>query len=339
MAKCLDLIESSALFERLAAVYDLYGPVLDEGKGKLSDSDCVKYGTLSSFRDIVTDKKSYFSAKEAVFPVREVMFNFKSDEISVPELNEKEKLVFLRSCDIHAMDRLDKIFLENGNEKDFYYKRRRDKIHFVLLECLEKGFKSCYCVSMGTNHTDNFVMAINFGSNGIELTINEKSFEVFLKDLGNSSDHKVSFVSENNTEAIIPDVNKVDKSHFTDEMWLEYTARCIACGRCNTSCPTCSCFTVQDVTLGSEDQFGERRRRWAGCHIKGFTEMAGGHKFRDKNGERMRYKTMHKVNDFYKRFGVHMCVGCGRCDDVCPEYISFSRCINTLNSIVEKGGK
>jgi anaerobic sulfite reductase subunit A len=25
-----------------------------------------------------------------------------------------------------------------------------------------------------------------------------------------------------------------------------------------------------------------------------------------------------------------MCVGCGRCDDVCPEYISYSNCVNRL---------
>ena len=25
-----------------------------------------------------------------------------------------------------------------------------------------------------------------------------------------------------------------------------------------------------------------------------------------------------------------MCVGCGRCDAICPEYISFVRCIEKL---------
>ena len=28
------------------------------------------------------------------------------------------------------------------------------------------------------------------------------------------------------------------------------------------------------------------------------------------------------------------CVGCGRCDTVCPEYISYSACINKLNQAV-----
>ena len=41
-------------------------------------------------------------------------------------------------------------------------------------------------------------------------------------------------------------------------------------------------------------------------------------------------KVMHKIYDYEKRFGYPMCVGCGRCDDVCPEYISFSGCVNHL---------
>jgi anaerobic sulfite reductase subunit A len=64
--------------------------------------------------------------------------------------------------------------------------------------------------------------------------------------------------------------------------------------------------------------------------------MAGGHKFRGKNGEKLRFKAMHKVNDYHRRFGKHQCVGCGRCDDVCPQYISFARCINTLSDVIEK---
>jgi anaerobic sulfite reductase subunit A len=31
-----------------------------------------------------------------------------------------------------------------------------------------------------------------------------------------------------------------------------------------------------------------------------------------------------------------MCVGCGRCDMICPEYISFSACINKVNQAVQE---
>lgn len=45
---------------------------------------------------------------------------------------------------------------------------------------------------------------------------------------------------------------------------------------------------------------------------------------------------MHKALDFKQRAGYQMCVGCGRCDDVCPEYISFSHCLNRLSDAMKE---
>ena len=53
----------------------------------------------------------------------------------------------------------------------------------------------------------------------------------------------------------------------------------------------------------------------------------------------MRFKVMHKISDFKKRFGYNMCTGCGRCDDACPEYISFSNCINKLSAELKRISK
>ena len=39
---------------------------------------------------------------------------------------------------------------------------------------------------------------------------------------------------------------------------------------------------------------------------------------------------MKREEGYFTGNGYHMCVGCGRCDDVCPEYISFSGCVNHL---------
>ncbi len=124
-------------------------------------------------------------------------------------------------------------------------------------------------------------------------------------------------------------------------MWRDYD-RCIGCGRCNFACPTCSCYTAQDVFYKDNPSNGERRRVWASCHVDEFTTMAGGHSFRGSKGDRMRFKVMHKVADFKSRFGQHMCVGCGRCDTVCPEYISYINAVNKVSTIVKanrEGGK
>ena len=119
------------------------------------------------------------------------------------------------------------------------------------------------------------------------------------------------------------------------ELFKEYGNRCINCGRCNFVCPTCTCFTMQDIFYKDNEKNGERRRVWASCQVDGYTEIAGGHGFRGDNADRMRFKVMHKIHDFEKRFGYHMCVGCGRCDDVCPEYISYSNLVNRLGKECE----
>lgn len=315
----------------LSKEYILYGPVNFEDEGTLSDTDEVRYGIIEKLEDLELNKKSSFSPKEIIFPIRETLFYFNKDQTIVPDIEEKKVAIFLRPCDINGIHKLDTIFIKNGAIEDFYYKRLREKVKFFMIECTE-GFDTCFCVSMNSNQTDDFAAAFRF-SDQISIKVTDSSLEKYFEK-GEKTTFEPEFIQSNKVVVNIPDIDKVDSSHFEHPLWNEYTRRCIACGRCNVSCITCSCFTMQDVI--NSDGTRERRRRWAGCQIKEFSNMAGGHDFRQKNGEKMRFKTMHKINDYYKRFGEHMCVGCGRCDDVCPEYISFSKCINKLKEIVEE---
>ena len=313
--------------------YRVYAPVLSKGKGKFSDTDVIAYGEVESANDIIWDQKSYFSPKEIFYPIRETLFYFVDGKMEEPEIPEQPVVILLRPCDVNGIERLDRIFLQNGKEVDYYYARRREKIKFIVMECTE-GFDSCFCVSMGSNKVDGYQGAVRKDGDGYVLDVLD--FALKTKSLENYQkvEFELAFVQENKVKVHLPEVHSVKKEHFDHPMWTEYTNRCIGCGRCNTSCITCSCYSMQDVEYSNDKKMGERRRVWASCHVDGYTNMAGGHGFRNKNGERMRFKTMHKINDFYKRFGEHMCVGCGRCDDVCPEYISFSKCINKLNDII-----
>lgn len=317
----------------LSKDYRLFAPVLQKGKGKFALTDVVGYGQVSTLSDMVLDQKSYYSPKEIFYPIRETLFYFMNNKVEAPEINMKPMVIFLRPCDLNGIKRLDTIFLKNGEIVDFYYKRRRELVKFVMIECTE-GFDTCFCVSMNSNKSDNYEAAIRITDNKVLLKVSDEALEIKGAKL---VDFEPDFIKENKVKVSIPNVDDVTKETFNNEIWKEYTARCIACGRCNTSCITCSCYTMQDTKLSDDKKIGERRRIWTGCHVDGFSDMAGGHGFRDKNGERMRFKTMHKINDYYKRFDEHMCIGCGRCDDVCPEYISFSKCINKLNQIVEEG--
>lgn len=321
--------------KELSSKYKIYAPKILEGKGKFAETNVIGYEQIASFDEIQLDEKSYFSPKEIFYPIRETLFYFKDNEAEVPDIDVKPIIILARPCDLNGIGRLDTIFLKNGFNVDYYYKRRRELVKFMMIECTE-GFESCFCVSMNSNIAQDYEAAIRFEEGGVSIkTVDDELItETIL--LSEKVVFEPEFVRENKVKVSIPEVGKVTKESFNHKIWMEYTGRCIACGRCNTSCITCSCYSMQDVKLSDDQRIGERRRVWAGCHVDGFTDMAGGHSFRTNNGERMRFKTMHKINDFYKRFGEHMCVGCGRCDDVCPEYISFSKCINKLDQIIEE---
>lgn len=330
--------ELGGFLERAGRAYDVRGPVRLPRGGRHSDQEVVGYGPVAALAELVLDRKSFFSPKELAFPVREPLFRFRDGAVQEPAAPAKPLLVFLRACDIHGFDRLDRIFLLNGAVPDFYYERRRERIKFVLVECPAGGFDTCFCVSMGTNRTDDYAAAVRVSGDGVLLEVKDASLLPLLDGAPENAEFAPEFVRENAVKVTVPPPESVTPEMFNDPLWKEYTKRCIACGRCNTSCVTCSCFNMQDVPERA-GRPGERRRVWTGCHLDGFTSMAGGHEFRRENGERMRFKVMHKVNDFHRRFGAHMCVGCGRCDDVCPEYISFSRCVNRLAELVAARGK
>ena len=334
MGYSLNVNAFNSYLEELSKTYKLFSPVRISNKGRLSETDVVGYGEIEKYKDMVLDEKSYFSPKEILFPIRETLFYFLENSVQEADIDTKPIIIFLRPCDLNGIRRLDTIFLKNGEEVDYYYLRRRNLVKFIMIECT-KGFDTCFCVSMESNIATDYDAAIRFGEE-IQIEIKDTALDTNTLKNNTKIEFKPDFIQSNKVQVNIPPVEKVTKETFNNEIWKEYTSRCIACGRCNTSCITCSCYTMQDTVLSDDEKMGERRRVWSGCHIDGFSDMAGGHSFRDKNGERMRFKTMHKINDFYKRFDEHMCVGCGRCDDVCPEYISFSKCINKLNDIVRE---
>lgn len=325
----LKLHEANRWMEEHSDTYAFYAPVVFEGSGCFSDTDTIRYGEITKIEDIVFDRKSDYSFKEILLPISQTLFYFTEDEVRVPKAPDKTPVLFLRSCDLHAIRRMDEIYLQNTFE-DHYYKRLREHMKFVLIGC-SKAFDSCFCVDMGTNISTNYDAYIQVDGDVVSLDVKGDStlFEAYTK-----KDVTPAYVKETTTHVSIP--TNLNGKVKTASMWKEYDTRCIACGRCNFVCPTCTCFTMQDIFYKDNGKVGERRRVWASCQVDGFTTIAGGINFRKEKGERMRYKVMHKVHDFKEKFGYQMCVGCGRCDDVCPEYISFSNCINKLEGAMQE---
>ncbi|SFB35114.1 anaerobic sulfite reductase subunit A [Acetitomaculum ruminis DSM 5522] len=314
------------IFSKLSEDFDVFAPVVKKGDGTFSDEDVVRYDKVHSLDEIEFEKKSDYSFKEILLPINETVFYFTEDETIVPKKPEKERLVFLRSCDIHAVKRLDEIYLKNGFE-DFYYDRIRKMTKFVLMGC-SNSCETGFCASLGTNKCDNYDLYLKCTEGEVFVDVKDEELKKAFES-GEKKDVNPDFVSENPTKVTLP--KNITKDTMQSGLFKEYGSRCIKCGRCNFVCPTCTCFSMQDIFYKDNEKNGERRRVWASCQVDGYSQIAGGHEFRQDNSDRMRFKVMHKIYDFEKRFGYTMCVGCGRCDDVCPEYISYSTLINKLS--------
>lgn len=330
--------EFNQLLGELSEKYLIYAPKVFVGKGRFSDTDCIRYDKVKNVEDMELSLKSQYSFKEVLNPVSETLFYFTEDSVKEADMpRNKGAIIFLRSCDLHAVERMDEMYLNNG-PKDYYYKRLRDNIHFVLIGC-SKAFDSCFCVDMGTNKSDNYDIGLNVREDGYELDVKWDEAKDILGKMAKENSLKeedvtVDFVKETTTRVSIPKNLSYDVSK--SKIWEEYAGRCINCGRCNFVCPTCTCFTMQDVYYDANGKVGERRRVWASCMVDGYTDVAGGGSYRKNNGERMRFKTLHKALDYRNRTGYNMCVGCGRCDDICPEYISFSNILNKLDTAMKE---
>lgn len=331
--------------QELKEEYNIFAPRISQGRKTKDGRDLINFGQIDSYKEIVTNAQSDFSAKEIYYPISQTMLYFRDDRcIESKEDKEKGVIIFARPCDINSIKRLDNIFIKNGDCADNYYKRLRDKVKFFMIECTQ-GFEDCFCVSMESNKTDDYSVAFRFDENDLNVQIKDSEFAEYFTD-EKKSEFIPEFVQTNAKTVKIPKIGNKEELKIAGnlEFWKEYNDRCIGCGGCNTVCGTCSCFDTVDVIYNETSKDGERRRIWSSCMLDTFTQTAGGNRARKTPGENMRFKTLHKVYDYNLRFGENeqMCVGCGRCDIRCPEDISFIEAINRLseemdNELIKRG--
>lgn len=315
--------------------FDVYGPKRFSGEGRYCDDDSIRYGKINSFSEVVLDKKSDYSAKEVILPVNHLYGVKINDQLIKEEYKaKKKKLIIARACDINAMKRIDKKFY-----KDDYYLERRKDVSFILLGC-EKSFDSCACVSVGTNKADDYVMGLKFFENSIGIKIKDEGFNKFLEGIiCNETNFEIDYVKEN--EAIVnkPIIEKWDLKTFFKvrnmEFWNDYKKRCVGCGSCNASCPTCTCLSTKEVK-SETSEIVEVRRIWNGCQLVKSASLKG-YSLPEVVPARIRQRVLDK---FYipnvEEHGEQECVGCGRCSDICPRYINFFNTVNKLTEELQK---
>ena len=259
MGYVADREQFGKLFSYWEKEYDIWAPKRFHGGGRFSDTDAVRYTVVKEPDEIEFDEKSAYSWKETVLPPSETLFYYTQTHVEEAQAPAKKRLVFLRSCDLAAVRRMDQIYLKNG-DPDYYYERKRDGLAFVMIGCphtCENGF----CVSMGTNASDDYDMSIDLVDGKYRLDFRRDDWDAFFAGVGaEKADVTPARVTENKVQVSVPEnlTFEVGKS----SMWNQYDKRCINCGRCNFVCPTCTCFTMMRMEMWARDA-ACRLRAWS----------------------------------------------------------------------------
>ena len=203
MGYTLTRTEFDQVLEELGKRYRLYAPVLKKGQGRFTDTDVVIYDFVNRSSEIEFEKKSDYSFKEILTPLSQTLFFFTENVIKEADIDDSETIVFLRSCDMHALKRLDQVYLHNGVHVDSFYKKIRDRLHFVLIGCTS-SFQDCFCVSMGTNQTkEGYLFSVNFVDAHYDVDLKDGALEELFVASGAEIDTPVDCIFPI-AEAIFP---------------------------------------------------------------------------------------------------------------------------------------
>lgn len=310
------------LIEETEVIAPTEGPGGDELFSAVSSPDEI----LWKFENPLQPPKHFMLPQtERLVTIRRDNGRFQLDP--VPDIAPRV-LFNLRSCDVKGMS-----FLRTMHASDLpdsAYLRRADRTTLVSLTCSTPcplGF--CICCNAGpflqegydlqlTDLGERMLVEVGSDKGEVLLGVSDSLFrpaasEEWEERLALEDEARRSFGKE--TCHLGSAVRRISTGRVAEELWDEMGDWCQECGGCNFACPTCYCFSVQDL---SEDGGWTRCRIWDSCQYPAFTLEASGHNPRERKGARIRRRFFHKVSaQYYHRDGDVGCVGCGRCIKVC----------------------
>lgn len=318
----------------------------------------VKFNGSYAFKDIedANDLRldyptTILPPKKYLLPVKETLFKFdysKPDVIQEPELDPPTVLFGVHTCDVHAIQLLDKVFAR-GHLDSNYINRRKNTI-IISVECLRPCDEHSFCKSMGTLTADegydihmtdlgDFYMmdvATQAGQDVLEYAHTEPVTPANIASLNAVLNEKWPHFSYR-LDFDVSELSSLLNLSMKNPLWKELGERCLACAACTNVCPTCFCFNVKDET-DLDLNSGQRVRTWDSCQLDDFATVAGGHNFRQGRALRQRHRFMRKGKYILSAHDYMGCVGCGRCARACLVNITPVNVFNELYRRREAGG-
>ncbi len=307
--------------------------------------------------DPSSGKTAEFNNIRACTPIKEFLFPLCELAAVFPEPVEPEEIkpfaVFgLKDCDLKSIEALDKVFLED-EFRDSSYVARRENMFIISSDCFEPRQSCCCTLFGGQNYAESgFDLNIAQVKDGFVVEAGSDKGEKFLQE------HKDIFV-EVHSEAIMErdsirkqtlrqleennakynldgPVNEIMERGGDSEVFDIESQKCVECQACTRVCPTCHCFYLYDT---KQKDYFSKMKMWDSCMRLAYAEVAGGANPRKVLGSRIKHRLMHKFSYFFDRYGINMCVGCGRCIDADAHKMDIRVVLKKLNEELKEKPK
>lgn len=255
-------------------------------------------------------------------------------------------LIGVHPYDMVAINQMDILFAQD--QYDNHYMRRRNNMTIVACDVAAPS-KNVFAASMGTETVrEGFdVLLTDIGQAWVVEIATEKGRDLFrdapgLADASPADiaarqavwDKNKAQLNKHQLKCSPAEIPNLLENAADHPVWEEKARTCFSCGSCNTTCPTCYCFDVQD-DVSWDRTAGRRYRAWDGCLLENFATVAGSHNFRKNKADRFRHRLYRKGMYVPGKIGGQIaCVGCGRCITACIPDIANP--VNIYNRIVEE---
>jgi sulfhydrogenase subunit beta (sulfur reductase) len=329
-------------YESIIEKNETYAPVEKFGK-----YDFKRVTTLTEC-DPDSPIAKTMSAKPLFFPksAKVMKYTATSAGTEVTEADEdpltgKRVIIGVKHCDARSLQVLDHVYKWDYIDAD--YQKRRENTVIISSRC-DKAGTHCFCTSLDydVENMDAFdVLIVNGLDDKVYIQAKSEKGEGFLKEqlsqqsaVGSQQSAEVemrtqyeAFTSSFRLKMDYNEVNGKLQKLFDSPEFENASRNCISCNTCAFICPTCHCFKVTDEKIKDT---GVRYKSYDSCNNVYFTLMAGGHNPRNVKYRRWRQRSMHKFVYYKERFGVNLCVGCGKCTISCPVNISIFEVVNQV---------
>ncbi len=251
----------------------------------------------------------------------------------------------VRSCELHAIAIQDRIFM-GGARVDPTYRARRENAFILAVNCGHAA-GTCFCVSMETGpqamsgfdlaitellDADRHAFAVDVGTELGASVLEEVPYRSILPVESEAAQKVVETTAKHMGRTMdTTEIRELFYANLEHSRWDDVASRCLTCGNCTMVCPTCFCFTVEDVT-DLTGTTANRVRRWDSCFTTDFTYTAG-KPIRPSGKARYRQWLTHKLATWIDQFGTSGCVGCGRCITWCPVGIDITEEVAAIRGV------